>query len=965
MMRAEHDMGSRTTCYGPKKAQLYKLFPSKKTQTITEDVVQHLLAGMEKCTQEWHEKVDQIASGAPSDNPKAKCMKFCPTKEEVLSMAGSDETTNITVDTGVGETVSSSQITPDASLSSTAGPFADQQTDSNVGVGNSSPVVSPPHRGGRWTDAELKYALHLIELFRARWIPIKDGTSMREFLSTMLRCQPQRISDKFKGNTHGAVIGEEALFVRDAAAANAMGPDTIETEYSKLRRMEQGLTGFENSQLIFGEADTGPIMSIINDQTETSEILRRIENDHQLCSSSTVSSDLSLGGVGRRMKRDAAIKRLPLMAFVLASRYEKASGLPSASTVDPTTEQNAVINPIGFSPTIDSDIEMISVSASVVHGNTVQQEYPGSNNTLDSSPTSSDSVPNSLHPIVSPTASDETTMSTSLLHDDVSQEEEMHLVDIIYDYDQLKDVVDNLDWGLRPRPSRDGQALVEVHNKKQADEALRYEIMILTREVLLHNSDLDKSDKSVKQEVEKYVTRLLFYDRGYEKVKYITGRWEERLMEAFRSGQNDTPIESQYKGRISLTDQLERKYPGKIRAIFRKAQKKIGDTATYEDLARAMNDIGEEEGLDGFHFNRDRVRRWFIDQGGKEKSPKPKPLLTPELKERRKKWALEMLQMLEDGAILVYIDEKWFWTTSYRRKRKVLPMIEGEDPDDILDAPRARSRRNMTKAMFMGAVANPCPEHGFDGKISLHRVASETEYKQVTYNSNFTDSAELNEQLKGQGWYDLVEEDMSLGELRTALAEKYYLDESISNRIVLRHQIRFLTDEGKKHKATFEIEDEDPVPSLEDLQAFHEYSLRVRYVKGDKRVVDINCDSKFMLEKMPEVGQAIRDNYDWVPWETPIHLVLDNAGGHGTEEAIAEYTRILEEDYNVICHHQCPRSPETNMLDLGVWMALQNVVERLHFRQRHEVNALCRTVDQAWEALDPVKLENVYRRFKK
>ena len=71
------------------------------------------------------------------------------------------------------------------------------------------------------------------------------------------------------------------------------------------------------------------------------------------------------------------------------------------------------------------------------------------------------------------------------------------------------------------------------------------------------------------------------------------------------------------------------------------------------------------------------------------------------------------------------------------------------------------------------------------------------------------------------------------------------------------------------------------------------------------------------------------------------------------------------DDYNVIIRHQRPRSPATNMLDLGVWMALQNVVEKLHFRKRTEVEALCRTVEAAWKILEPIKLENVYARWLK
>ena len=52
------------------------------------------------------------------------------------------------------------------------------------------------------------------------------------------------------------------------------------------------------------------------------------------------------------------------------------------------------------------------------------------------------------------------------------------------------------------------------------------------------------------------------------------------------------------------------------------------------------------------------------------------------------------------------------------------------------------------------------------------------------------------------------------------------------------------------------------------------------------------------------------------------------------------------------------------MLDLGVWMALQSVVEKLHRSQWQELNALCSTAEKAWEEFYMVRLTNVYERWK-
>ena len=45
-------------------------------------------------------------------------------------------------------------------------------------------------------------------------------------------------------------------------------------------------------------------------------------------------------------------------------------------------------------------------------------------------------------------------------------------------------------------------------------------------------------------------------------------------------------------------------------------------------------------------------------------------------------------------------------------------------------------------------------------------------------------------------------------------------------------------------------------------------------------------------------------------------------------------------------------------------MALQNVVEKLHFRKCLEAKVLCNTVEDAWKQLDSINLQNVYNRWK-
>jgi hypothetical protein len=118
-----------------------------------------------------------------------------------------------------------------------------------------------------------------------------------------------------------------------------------------------------------------------------------------------------------------------------------------------------------------------------------------------------------------------------------------------------------------------------------------------------------------------------------------------------------------------------------------------------------------------------------------------------------------------------------------------------------------------------------------------------------------------------------------------------------------------------------------------------------------------------MLETMPTIGAEIRQNMPWVPQEQPIYLIMDNAGGHGTREAVGQYTRALRNQFNVIIKQQPARSPKLNALDLGIWMSLQSAVERMHRNARRDAEALTTTVQEAWRDLSADTIQRVFNRI--
>ena len=173
-----------------------------------------------------------------------------------------------------------------------------------------------------------------------------------------------------------------------------------------------------------------------------------------------------------------------------------------------------------------------------------------------------------------------------------------------------------------------------------------------------------------------------------------------------------------------------------------------------------------------------------------------------------------------------------------------------------------------------------------------------------------------------------------MGALEEKLARVYHLDDFINKKCVICSSAP--TGKDRERKAEYTKQDDSMIPNQEHL-SLGEYTLMVVYKGrkvgrlGDMREVDVSCHSTFMKDIMPKVSGAICEAYQWVPRNTPISLYLDNVGGHCIKTVVDVYVKALRDNWNAICTHQYTCSPATNMLDLGDWMALQNVVEKIHY----------------------------------
>jgi hypothetical protein len=152
-----------------------------------------------------------------------------------------------------------------------------------------------------------------------------------------------------------------------------------------------------------------------------------------------------------------------------------------------------------------------------------------------------------------------------------------------------------------------------------------------------------------------------------------------------------------------------------------------------------------------------------------------------------------------------------------------------------------------------------------------------------------------------------------------------------------------------------------PLPGTDKRPlVFDDVVLHVKIPSGSYIEEDCTCDSTFMLDIIHEIGVNIRASFDWLPQETEeIHLFMDNAGGHSTNDAREQYVSILKSEFKIIVIGQIANSPETNMLDLGTWVTIQCILSHMHCGKCIQKDMLCKTVYNAFETLESGKLENI------
>jgi len=157
-------------------------------------------------------------------------------------------------------------------------------------------------------------------------------------------------------------------------------------------------------------------------------------------------------------------------------------------------------------------------------------------------------------------------------------------------------------------------------------------------------------------------------------------------------------------------------YEGKILDALEK-----DDEATYEELANTLN------------VPKSTLHRACMELGVKMYVSNPKPPLTEEGKKVRVVHSTDLLEGTDkngdpkkDQRYVFHQDEKWFYQTWKRAKKKYIP-------GKMKKKCRRAKRRHQLKVMVSACVGRPIPEHNFDGKISFRRVAYNYVAKKTSY----------------------------------------------------------------------------------------------------------------------------------------------------------------------------------------------------------------------------------------
>mmetsp|Transcript_1295 Transcript_1295/g.3059 ORF Transcript_1295/g.3059 Transcript_1295/m.3059 type:complete len:517 (+) Transcript_1295:139-1689(+) len=171
-----------------------------------------------------------------------------------------------------------------------------------------------PLRRGKWNRAEEAYALKLIEEFHAGHLPLKEGTTLRAFLSGVLRCQPMRVSKKFVGDW---AVGRRAFRRANGATRSAEESAKKMTEIKKLEDAFLASLKRENAKKVAKQRvarNEAAVKGTSQDEAQVKKKRAPRRKMKESNSSSSTDSDASATSMGLMMLGRKPSQKKPLRA---------------------------------------------------------------------------------------------------------------------------------------------------------------------------------------------------------------------------------------------------------------------------------------------------------------------------------------------------------------------------------------------------------------------------------------------------------------------------------------------------------------------------------------------------------------------------------------------------------------------------------------------------------------------------
>ena len=401
------------------------------------------------------------------------------------------------------------------------------------------------------------------------------------------------------------------------------------------------------------------------------------------------------------------------------------------------------------------------------------------------------------------------------------------------------------------RLNRQGSGEIAIHMRKQANESDRQHVVHLATYWGYRDPNLTANER---MRISVAACRQVAYDRGFQKPLAHTqvSKWFCCLDSSLKEGKKLDPLSPSILGKKSYVQKIEENHPGYLHELFRYATRTKGANASFGELAKQMNLKSNVPGEmhPTLTIRRRMLSKWFDDNGGKLKAPVEKPLLTPKHMQQRVDWVHKYKYILSDDTKPVaFLDEKWFYTSSRRRRRKILPRGPNEpEGADIVPIKKVRSRRHPVKAMFLGVVARPQRDKNFDGKIHIKRVSHMKKLLQMSRRTSYSDDAYVQAELKQGLWHNLHVADMTFNELADAIISHYSLEEHVAARLEFVYKS---SNARKSLKMGWKLENQTfKQNGTQHTLTINDVNLFVRYESGDEVMEDVNCDSKYMLDAM-------------------------------------------------------------------------------------------------------------------